>query len=66
MVDNGFTKYPLGRLAPIDSDDMTFMAPRNEVLTDTSEERKRLLEDYRSGYIDLAELREELQALKDG
>lgn len=63
--NNGFARKPLGQLRPTEEQKLKFEHPREEKLTDTSDERKVLLEDFRSGYIDHETLREELAKLKD-
>lgn len=61
----GFSRQPLGQLGPAEEEIQHFRHPRTETLTDASTERKRLLEDCRSGYITQTQLHDELLALNE-
>lgn len=62
---SGFDKYPLGNLG-LDKKTLNNREyPVGETLTNTTKDRKKLLEDYQSGYITKIELQEKLTKLKE-
>lgn len=62
---NWFKDNPIGKLSPTQEQIDKYEMPRGEVLTDTSAERKSLLEEYQSGIISKEELRDALLLLKE-